>query len=68
MYTITILSMVVMRKMPVPCGGTADVDTPAGRLRYRIDGPEAGPPVLLINSLGTTMDLWSAQAGAARAI
>jgi 3-oxoadipate enol-lactonase/4-carboxymuconolactone decarboxylase len=40
----------------------ADVETPAGRLHYRVDGPAAGPPVLLINSLGTTMDLWSAQA------
>ena len=42
----------------------AEVETPAGRLRYRIDGPADGPPVLLINSLGTTMDLWSAQAAA----
>src|SRR5262245_59228507 len=39
----------------------ADVETPAGRLRYRIDGPEDGPAVLLINSLGTTMDLWAQQ-------
>src|SRR5688572_10626172 len=36
-------------------------DTPAGRLHYRIDGPENAPPVLLGNALGTTLDLWSAQ-------
>jgi 3-oxoadipate enol-lactonase len=36
-------------------------DTPAGRLHYRVDGPENGPAVLLSNALGTTLDLWSAQ-------
>jgi 3-oxoadipate enol-lactonase/4-carboxymuconolactone decarboxylase len=38
-----------------------DVETPSGRLHYRIDGPADAPPVLLINSLGTTMELWAAQ-------
>ncbi|HEY6360406.1 MAG TPA: 3-oxoadipate enol-lactonase [Vicinamibacterales bacterium] len=42
----------------------ADVETPSGRLRYRIDGPSEAPPVLLINSLGTTLDLWAAQVAA----
>jgi 3-oxoadipate enol-lactonase/4-carboxymuconolactone decarboxylase len=41
-----------------------DVETPAGRLHYRVDGPEDGVPLLLINSLGTTLSLWSAQAAA----
>ncbi len=31
-------------------------------LHYRQDGPADGTPVLLMNALGTTMDLWSAQA------
>jgi 3-oxoadipate enol-lactonase / 4-carboxymuconolactone decarboxylase len=31
------------------------------RLHYRVDGPDAAPPVLLINSLGTNLDLWSPQ-------
>src|SRR5918996_1349973 len=37
------------------------VDTPGARIRYRVDGPEDGPPVLLSNALGTTVDMWSAQ-------
>jgi 3-oxoadipate enol-lactonase len=37
------------------------VDTPGARIHYRVDGPEAGPPVLLSNALGTTVDMWSAQ-------
>ncbi len=37
------------------------VETAAGTLHYRVDGPENGPPVLLSNALGTTLDLWSAQ-------
>ena len=36
-------------------------DTASGRLHYRVDGPEQGPPLLLSNALGTTLDLWSAQ-------
>ena len=31
------------------------------RLHYRVDGPDSAPAVLLINSLGTTVDLWSPQ-------
>jgi 3-oxoadipate enol-lactonase/4-carboxymuconolactone decarboxylase len=42
----------------------SDVETAAGRLHYRIDGPAEGAPVLLINSLGTTLELWSAQVAA----
>lgn len=37
------------------------VSTATGSLRYRVDGPDDGPPVLLCNALGTTLDLWSAQ-------
>jgi 3-oxoadipate enol-lactonase len=37
------------------------VTTPAGRLHYRIDGPEGGPPLFLSNSLGTTLDMWFPQ-------
>jgi 3-oxoadipate enol-lactonase len=37
------------------------VDTPGARIRYRVEGPEDGPPVLLSNALGTTMDMWSTQ-------
>ena len=36
----------------------------ASRLHYRVDGPDTAPAVLLINSLGTTLDLWSAQVDA----
>ncbi len=36
----------------------------SARLHYRVDGPEDAPAVLLINSLGTTLDMWSAQADA----
>lgn len=36
----------------------------ASRLHYSVDGPKAAPPVLLINSLGTTLDLWAAQVAA----
>ena len=28
------------------------------RLHYQVDGPAAGPPLLLSNSLGTTLELW----------
>ena len=31
------------------------------RIAYRIDGPTSGRPLLLANSLGTTMDMWAAQ-------
>ena len=37
-------------------------DTASGRLHYRVDGPEDGPPLLMSNALGTTLELWSAQA------
>ncbi len=42
----------------------SEVEIAGGRLHYRVDGPADGSAVLLINSLGTTMDLWSAQAAA----
>lgn len=32
-----------------------------GRLRYRIDGPRDAQPLLLLHSLGVTLDLWSPQ-------
>jgi 3-oxoadipate enol-lactonase/4-carboxymuconolactone decarboxylase len=41
-----------------------NVGTGNDRLYYRVDGPDAAPPVLLINSLGSTLDLWAAQAQA----
>jgi 3-oxoadipate enol-lactonase/4-carboxymuconolactone decarboxylase len=41
-----------------------NVNTPAGRLHYRVDGPDDGPPVLLVNALGSTLDLWAAQVDA----
>jgi 3-oxoadipate enol-lactonase/4-carboxymuconolactone decarboxylase len=37
------------------------VGTGSAKLLCRVDGPAAAPAVLLINSLGTTLDLWSAQ-------
>lgn len=40
------------------------VDIPGGHLHYRVDGPEDAPAVLLSNSLGSTLDLWSAQVDA----
>ena len=40
------------------------VGTGSARLHYRVDGPEDAPAVLLINSLGTTLDLWSPQVDA----
>ena len=40
------------------------VGTGSARLHYHVDGPDDAPAVLLINSLGTTLDLWSAQVDA----
>ena len=37
------------------------VATPDARIHYRVDGPEDGPPVLLSNALGTTIDMWLPQ-------
>jgi 3-oxoadipate enol-lactonase len=34
------------------------------RLAYRVDGPEAAPPLVLINSLGTDYGMWAAQVAA----
>ena len=31
------------------------------RLHYRLDGPEGAPPLVLSNSIGTTLELWDAQ-------
>lgn len=42
----------------------SSVGTGSARLHYRVDGPVGAPAVLLINSLGTTLDMWSAQAEA----
>lgn len=42
----------------------SSVGTGSARLHYRVDGPAEAPAVLLINSLGTTLDMWSAQADA----
>jgi 3-oxoadipate enol-lactonase/4-carboxymuconolactone decarboxylase len=37
------------------------VSTPAGTLRYRVDGAADRPALLLSNSLGTTLELWDPQ-------
>lgn len=37
------------------------VDTGAASLRYRFDGPDAGPCVVLLPSLGTTLELFDPQ-------
>ncbi|GJG88072.1 hypothetical protein tb265_32530 [Gemmatimonadetes bacterium T265] len=34
------------------------------RLAYRLDGPAGAPVLLLVNSLGTTLDAWAPQAAA----
>jgi 3-oxoadipate enol-lactonase len=34
------------------------------RLHYRLDGNESAPPLLLCNSLGTTLELWDRQVSA----
>jgi 3-oxoadipate enol-lactonase len=31
------------------------------RLHHRLDGPDAAPPLMLCNSLGTTLELWEPQ-------
>ena len=38
------------------------VGSAAGSMRYRVEGPASGPPLLFSNSLGTTLELWDAQA------
>jgi 3-oxoadipate enol-lactonase len=37
------------------------VNTGETELNVRIDGPESAPPLLLVNSLGTTTDMWEPQ-------
>lgn len=41
---------------------TATLHTPAGAFRVRLDGPEGAPVLVLSNSLGTTLEMWDAQA------
>ncbi len=38
------------------------VKTAAGSFRVRLDGPEGAPVLVLSNSLGTTLEMWDAQA------
>ena len=38
-----------------------EVESGGCRLSYLVEGPADAPPLLLINSLGTTTDLWAAQ-------
>ncbi|GGH51568.1 3-oxoadipate enol-lactonase [Comamonas phosphati] len=38
------------------------VDTAVGRLRVCIQGPESAPALVFSNSLGTTLEMWDAQA------
>lgn len=35
--------------------------TVGGRLRYRVDGPDDAPALLLSNNLGTTLEMWDPQ-------
>ena len=42
--------------------GAATVDTAAGRFRIRLDGPADAPVLVFSNSLGTTLEMWDAQA------
>lgn len=46
--------------MPTPT--TTLLQTPAGAFRVAIDGPEGAPVLVLSNSLGTTLEMWDAQA------
>lgn len=41
---------------------TTMLQTPAGAFRVAIDGPEGAPVLVLSNSLGTTLEMWDAQA------
>ena len=41
---------------------TTLLQTPAGAFRVAIDGPEGAPVLVLSNSLGTTLEMWDAQA------
>ncbi|WP_311222482.1 MULTISPECIES: 3-oxoadipate enol-lactonase [unclassified Acidovorax] len=38
------------------------IQTPGGAFRVRIDGPASAPVLVLSNSLGTTLEMWDAQA------
>ncbi|WP_085315427.1 3-oxoadipate enol-lactonase [Derxia lacustris] len=40
------------------------IDHAGLRLHYRLDGPAGAPVVVFSNSLGTTLDMWDAQAAA----
>jgi 3-oxoadipate enol-lactonase/4-carboxymuconolactone decarboxylase len=37
------------------------VEVGGARIAYRVDGPAAGPVLVLANSLGTTLDMWAPQ-------
>jgi 3-oxoadipate enol-lactonase len=39
----------------------AFIDVNGHRCRYRLDGPEGAPVLVLSNSLGTTLEMWDAQ-------
>ncbi len=43
----------------LPYEALCDVDTAS--IRYRVQGPEDAPPLVLSNSLGTSMWMWDAQ-------
>ena len=47
--------------MPTGAGATT-VDTATGRFRIRLDGPADAPVLVFSNSLGTTLEMWDAQA------
>ena len=42
---------------------TGHIGVQGVRLHYRLDGPEGAPVLMLANSLGTTLDMWSPQLG-----
>ena len=48
--------------MPTPTVQTQTIETPGGRFRVRLDGPAQAPVLVFSNSLGTTLEMWDAQA------
>jgi len=45
---------------------TSTISTPGDAFRVRTDGPEDAPVLVFSNSLGTTLEMWGAQAAQAR--
>lgn len=45
-----------------PSVSLSHITTPGGAMRVRMDGPADAPVLVLSNSLGTTLEMWDAQA------